>query len=179
LAGRLLTREVPTPSPTPTATTSSAAVFYDAMLKRVELQVRVSEAYDAKTASWFALSTLVVSISAGALAAEHDILRHRSIVLAAVGTLFWLFAVLASFLSYQQSDLDTGPTEEDYARLASNAAYSTSEMQYLIAELIATWSIPTNKRLLERKALFFTCAVGLSMAQFICFALAVYLTLAG
>lgn len=149
------------------------------MLRRVELQVRVSEAYDTKTASWFALSTLVISISATALAAEHDILRQRSIVLAAIGTLFWLFAILASFLSYQQSDLDTGPTEEDFASLASSAAYSTSEMQYLIADLIATQSIPKNKRLLERKALFFTGAVGFSMGQFLCFALAVYLTLAG
>lgn len=158
-------------------TKTTAEVFYEAMIRRIELQMRVSEAYDTKTAAWFALSTLVISISATALAAEHTLLKGASIVLALIGTAFWLLAIIASFLCFQQSDLDAGPTEEDYGALASDPAFSTTDMHLLIAQFIATQSIPKNQRLLGRKALWFTFAVGLSMVEFICYAAAVFITL--
>lgn len=159
------------------AAKTTAEVFYEAMVRRIELHVRVSEAYDTKTAAWFALSTLVISISATALAAEHTLLKRASIILALVGTAFWLLAIIASFLCFQQSDLDAGPTEEDYGALASDPAFSTTEMHLFIAEFIATQSVPNNQRLLGRKALWFTFAVGLSMMEFICYAAAVFVTL--
>ena len=126
------------------AAKTTAEVYYEAMVRRGELQVRISEAYDTKTAAWFALSTLVISISATALAAEHTLLKQASILLALIGTVFWLFAIIASFLCFQQSDLDTGPTEEDYGALASDPAFSTTEMHLFIAEFIATQSIPNT-----------------------------------
>jgi hypothetical protein len=147
------------------------------MVRRIELQVRVSEAYDTKTAAWFALSTLVISISATALAAEHTLLRRGSVVLALIGTAFWLLAIVASFLCFQQSDLDAGPTDEDYGELASDPVFSTTDMHLFIAQFIATQSIPKNQRLLGQKALWFTFAVGLSMVEFICYAAAVFVTL--
>ncbi|MCA1723583.1 MAG: hypothetical protein LC748_04885 [Thermomicrobia bacterium] len=147
------------------------------MMRRSELQVRIAEAYDTKTAAWFALSTLVISISATALAAEHTLLKQASIVLALIGTVFWLFAIIASLLCFQQSDFDAGPTEEDYSALASDPTFSTTEMHLFIAEFIATQSIPKNQRLLGRKTLWFTFAVGLSMGEFICYAAAVFITL--
>ena len=160
----------------PTAKTT-AEVFYEAMVKRIELQVRIAEAYDTKTAAWFALSTLVISISATALAAEHTLLKQASIVLALIGTAFWLLAIITSLLCFQQSDLNAGPTEEDYGALASDPAFSATEMLLFIAEFIATQSIPKNQRLLGRKALWFTFAVGLSMGEFICYAAAVFVAL--
>jgi hypothetical protein len=120
------------------AAKTTAEVFYEAMVKRIELQVRIAEAYDTKTAAWFALSTLVISISATALAAEHTLLRQASVVLAFIGTTFWLLAIVASLLCFQQSDLNAGPTEEDYGALASDPAFSTTEMHLFIAEFIAT-----------------------------------------
>ena len=96
IAGSLLTRpQSAAPSP---ATKVSAEVFYEAMVKRIEWQLKASEAYDTKTASWFALTTLVVSISATAIAAEQALLYWLPISLAAGGSLFWLSALIASYL---------------------------------------------------------------------------------
>jgi hypothetical protein len=160
------TYQPPSPQQEGSTAKTTAEVFYEAMVRRIELQVRVSEAYDTKIAAWFALSTLVISISATALAAEHTLLKRASIVLALIGTAFWLLAIIASFLCFQQSDLDAGPTEEDYGKLASDPAFSTTDMHLFIAQFIATQSIPKNQRLLGRKALWFTFAVGLSMVEF-------------
>lgn len=159
------------------AAQTTAEVFYEAMVQRIALQVRIAEAYDTKTAAWFALSTLVISISATALAAEHTLLKAASVVLALIGTACWLFAIIASLFCFQQSDLDAGPTEEDYSALASDPAFSTTEMHLLVAEFIATQSIPNNQRLLRRKALWFTFAFGFSMGEFICYAAAVFVAL--
>lgn len=134
------------------AAKTTAKVFYKAMVKRIELPVRIAEAYDTKTAAWFALSTLIISISATALAAEHTLLKKASIVLALTGTAFWLLAIIASLLCFHQSDLDVGPTEEDYSALAADPAFSATEMHMFIAAFIAAQSIPKNQRLLKGKA---------------------------
>lgn len=147
------------------------------MVKRIELQVCFAEAYDTKTAAWFALSTLVISIFATALAAEHTLLKNASIFLALIGTAYWLLAIIASLLCWKQSDLDAGPTEEDYSALASDPAFSTTEMHLFIAEFIATQSIPKKQRLPPEEALWFTFAVGLSMGEFISYAVAIFAAL--
>lgn len=176
IAASLLTKPPSAPPPSPAAKASSE-VFYEAMVKRIEWQLKASEAYDTKTASWFALTTLVVSISATAIAAEHALLYWLPITLAAIGSLFWLGALVASYLVWQIGQVSLGPTGTDFNDLATNTAYTGTEMQLLIAEFIAHASIPNNERLLKRKASLLSWAVRFSLAEFVFYAAAVFVTL--
>lgn len=174
----LLTKTHPTPArPIVGPSKTRAELLYEAMVQRIEWQLKTSEAYDTKTASWFALTTLVVSISATALAAEHILLYWLPVSLAGIGTLFWVGIIAMSYRAYQESKISVGPTENDFVRIATDTAYATTDMQLLIGEFIATETIPDNERLLERKASFLSWAVRLSIGEFACYSAAVFITI--
>ena len=58
------------------------------------------------------------------------------ISLAAIGSLFWLSALIASYLVWQQGQVSVGPTVADSNDLATNTAYASTNMQVLIADFI-------------------------------------------
>lgn len=165
------------PTPTLSIGKTNAEIFYDGMVKRIEWQLQASEAYDAKTSSWFALTALVATVSSTALAAEHALLYWLPIMFAVLGSVFWLSALIASYLVGQQGQISVGPTERDFHNLITDAGYNAVDVQSLIAEFIATVSIPNNERLLVRKASLLSWAIRFSLIEFVCFGVAVFVTL--
>ena len=65
----------------------------------------------------------------------------------------------------------------DFSNLATNTVYTSTDVQVLIAEFIAHASIPNNEGLLKRKASLLSWAVRFSLAEFVFYGAAVFITL--
>lgn len=157
--------------------TTKERIFYDAMMQRIDWQLRSADALDTKIATWFTLPTLVLPVVAGLLIAERDNISHATVTLAACGTAVWLFLIIVLYIAYSSDNWDVGPSRLDYRDAAHAPKYTTTQMLFDTARILAEETIPRNERFLRRKSRMESFCVSLFVTETTLFSIAVFISL--
>ena len=152
-------------------------IFYDAMLQRIDWQLRSADALDTKIATWFTLPTLILPVVAGLLIAERDTVSRATVIVALCGIAVWLLLIIILYIAYSSDNWDVGPSRLDYRDAVHTPEYTMMQMLFDTARILAEETIPRNERLLRRKSRMQSICVGLFVIETALFSLAVLMSL--
>lgn len=147
---------------------TSEGIAYDTLKQQLDWQIRSGDALELKIATFFTITTLVLTAAIAILASEKDNLDVWGLVPALIGTVAYLRVLRSLYRGYRADRFSSGPVPKD---LVDTPGVPPTDVDFWVSQRFQE-AFTYNENLLIRKADFLDRAVQAFGVELACFFLA-------
>lgn len=137
---------------------TSEGIAYDTLKQQLDWQIRSGDALDLKIATFFTITTLVLTAAIAILASEKDNLDIWGLALALISTVAYLRVLRFLYRGYRADRFSSGPVPKDLLDLVDTPGVPPTDVDFWVTQRFQE-SFTYNENLLIRKADFLDRAV--------------------
>lgn len=147
---------------------TSEGIAYDTLKQQLDWQIRSGDALDLKIATFFTITTLVLTAAIAILASEKDNFDVWGLAPALIGAIAYLHVLRSLYRGYRADRFSSGPVPKDLIGLVDTPGVPPTDVDFWVTQRFQEAFI-YNEDLLIRKADFLDHAVRAFGVELACF----------